>query len=69
MTRAELHRYAQEQDGCCKVAIVGNEFGEGKVELFPQDDELGDRPGIWMWTYYFTDEPDSFPWGHYGITE
>ncbi len=56
--RGILHKYAQEQDGCCKVSMKS-----GMVRMHPQDKELG----LVFWDYYFTDEPDSFPFERYGM--
>ena len=51
----ELHDYACEQDGQCKVL-------DGSV--FHPDANIG---GMWSW--YFTDEPRNFNYNEYGFTE
>lgn len=61
MTKDELHAYAQEQDGCCKVAKPPGE----PVRLYPPDQELGYR---FDWAYYYTDEPESFDFARFGIS-
>ena len=59
MTRAELAAFAAEQDGSCKVVKTPR----GPV-LVPPDVELGLSR---EWTYFMSDEPDSFPFKEYGI--
>lgn len=63
MDRQQLHAYAQEQDGCCKVQLVRDPKGCHTVILHPQDRELG----ISQWEYYFTDERESFDFERFGI--
>jgi hypothetical protein len=62
LTRAELHAFAQMCDGCCKVVKLDDDT----IELVSQDDEIGTAGGF-VWDYYMTDEPDSFPFAKYGI--
>ena len=64
MDKQQLHAYAQEQDGCCKVQLVRDHKGTRTVILHPQDHELG----ISTWEYYFTDEPESFDFELFGIS-
>ena len=63
--RAQLHAYAQEQDGCCKVQLIYEPRGCRTVVLHPPGDELG---GVAEWEYYFTDEPESFDFERFGIS-
>ena len=59
LTREQLHEYASEQDGCCKVLIKRR-----AIELHPPDEELGYE---FYWDYYFTDEAESFDFGRFGL--
>ena len=62
LTRSQLHQYAQEQDGCCKVQIDDH----GAVRLYPPDRELG-MDSWHHWDYYFTDESESFDFKRFGL--
>lgn len=62
VTREQLHAYAQEQDGCCKVELDS----QGAIRLHPPDYELGQSYAS-KWDYYFTDEVESFDFKRFGL--
>lgn len=61
-TKDLLVDFASEHDGQCKVALTVH----GPMAL-PPDKEIGDQ--YKTWDYYFSDEPDCFPFDKYGIAQ
>lgn len=61
MTLEQLHAYASEQDGMCKVYIDR----KGDTRLAPEDQESTNN---WTyWDYYHTDEPEHFDYERFDI--
>jgi hypothetical protein len=61
-TKELLQDFASEHDGMCKVALTVH----GPMAL-PPDKEIGST--YRTWDYYMCDEPDSFPFDKYGISQ
>lgn len=61
-TRTALEDFARQHDGRCKVA----KMNDGHTRFYPPEAHL---PFGGLWAWYYTAEPDDFPFGTFNIVD